>query len=101
MGTTETAAGTAVVFAALLVGHQFADRVVQSVNTALAKAAPPDDRIAAGTNPWAGRPACARNTATTALIHTGCRTAVARAPAVTLRPGLSWFGCRPGSPAAP
>lgn len=69
MGTTETAAVTAVVFAAMLVGHHVADRVVQSATTALAKAAPPDDRIAAGTNPWAGWSACARNTATTALIH--------------------------------
>lgn len=71
MATTQTAAVMAAAFAALFVGHQLGDHVVQSNATAQAKATPADDRLAAGAHPWTGWNACAWHAATTTLTQTG------------------------------
>ena len=71
MATTQTAAVMAAAFAALFVGHQVGDHVVQGNATAQAKATPSDDRLAAGAHPWIGWKACAWHSATTALTQAG------------------------------
>lgn len=69
MGTTQTAAVAAIVFATLLVGSQISDHVVQGSLVAMAKVAPSDDRLARGEDPWRGWRACLGHVGTTALIQ--------------------------------
>ncbi len=86
MPTVDTAAVTAVVFAALYAGHQLGDHVVQTNATALAKGAPTADLLAAGVPPWHGWRACLR--------HVGSYTA-AQAVAlllVSVAAPLGWRG---------
>ena len=58
-----TAATAAISFAALYVGHQIGDHVVQSDWAATTKAAPSPDELAAGVPPWTGWSACLRHVA--------------------------------------
>jgi hypothetical protein len=58
-----TAATAAITFAALYVGHQIGDHVVQSEWAATTKAAPGAEELAAGVPPWTGWAACLRHVA--------------------------------------
>ncbi len=78
MGATQTAAVAAIVFAALLVGNQIGDHVVQGNLMTMAKAGPSDNRLAAGDDPWRGWRPCLVHAGTTALIQ-------------AVAPGLVWL----------
>lgn len=69
MATIEAAAVSAIVFAALLVGHHLGDHPIQRDADVHAKGMPDDQRLADGTHPWTGWPACLCHVTTYALTQ--------------------------------
>jgi hypothetical protein len=86
MSTAVTAAVTADAFAALFVGHQLGDHVLQRDGDAAAKGAPTAEMLAAGAHPWTGWAAAMRHVGTYSLAQV-----VALALVCVVAP-VRWYG---------